>query len=127
MDVALTPDLYSPNINENGDYIDHVPIIVNGIYCPCGSRKDKVYETKQKFSIHTRTKKHMEWIKGLNLNKTNHIIESIRHKETIETQKKIIRDLEHKIKDNLHTIEYLASKLSELSTTSFVCDLHDID
>lgn len=42
MDLTLTPDTYVPILN-NGNYVDKVPNIQNGIYCPCGSRHNKVY------------------------------------------------------------------------------------
>jgi len=50
MDVAITPDTYSPSVNDRGDYVDYVPSIMHGIYCPCNSRKGNrsLVETKMK-------------------------------------------------------------------------------
>ena len=65
MELVVEPDLYSPNIDENGNYIDKIPsfhIIKKGIMCPCGCRKDKVYDSVGVFSAHTKTKAHQKWL-----------------------------------------------------------------
>jgi len=113
MDIAVIPDVYAPDIDERGDYIDHIPFIYNGIYCPCGTRKDKIYDTKQKFASHIKTKRHTGWLKTLNLNKTNHLIDSIKQREIIETQKKIISTLQVTITEHKVTNEYLLSQLTK--------------
>ena len=63
MELATEPDIYSPNIDNNGDYIDKVPsfntnALANGIRCPCGTRKDKIYTSTSMFSSHIKTKTH---------------------------------------------------------------------
>ena len=75
MELATEPDLYSPSIDSLGNYIDKIPSFNNikhGLRCPCGSRKDKVYDTYSTFSAHTKTKTHQKWLNDLNLNKANH-------------------------------------------------------
>jgi hypothetical protein len=64
-DLALTPDTYSPAIDEHGNYCDTIPTIRHGVYCPCGGRKDKVYESRQSFVTHTKTKCHQKWLADL--------------------------------------------------------------
>ena len=66
MDIIITPDTYCPNVNEAGSYVDKIPIIKHGIYCVCGARRDKVYETASKFSSHIKSKTHQKWLVQLN-------------------------------------------------------------
>lgn len=113
MDLTLEPDLYSPSINKNGDYIDVIPSFNygNGFYCPCGSRKDKIYNTKGKLSAHTRTKCHQNWLKNINLNKKNHYAESIKLSEIVKNQKIIIAEQSKQISNKILTIDFLTEKL----------------
>ena len=62
------------NIDENGNYVDkaHMMSKTEGIHCPC-SRKDRIYN----FSQHIKSKCHQQWIKTINLNKTNHFMENM--------------------------------------------------
>ena len=54
MDLVLTPDTYCPSVDDSGNYVDNVPIIQNGLFCLCGSRKDKVYKTASQFRSHIK-------------------------------------------------------------------------
>jgi hypothetical protein len=89
MDIAITPDTYTPSV-QGGDYVDNIPVIRHGVYCPCGSRKDKPYDTTAKFAAHIKTKTHQKWLMMLNQNKANYYVEMITQKELIENQRKII-------------------------------------
>ena len=40
MDVQLIPDVYVPSVDTNGNYIDKIPIMKEGLFCQCGARKD---------------------------------------------------------------------------------------
>ena len=99
MDLIVESETYSPSINENGNYIDKLPSFhsIKGIYCACGARKDKLYETYSVFSAHTKTKSHQKWLENLNLNKANYYAENEKLKATIQNQRLIIAKLE---KDN---------------------------
>jgi hypothetical protein len=110
MELVTEPDLYSPSINDIGNYVDKIPSftplrmsnaqsashrslitahfvgvlnvqrcnnIKHGLRCPCGSRKDKTYDTHSIFASHIKTKKHQSWLVDLNLNKTNFYLENI--------------------------------------------------
>ena len=123
MDISLTPDTYVPSVDDNGNYIDNIPTIRNGLICPCGSRKDKVYENNMKFAIHIKSKKHQKWILQLNQNKANYYVECIKSKELIENQKKIIAQLEQQLHNKLLTIDYLTKQLYVPETV----DLLDIN
>ena len=114
MELVTEPDLYCPSINELGNYIDKVPsfhIIKKGVICPCGSRKDKTYETHTTFSQHTKTKMHQKWLQNLNLNKANYYVENERLKETIQTQRLIIAKMEKDLANKLLTVDYLTQQL----------------
>jgi hypothetical protein len=80
MELALDSDIYCPGNDIGGNYIDVSPSFVkikNGLRCPCGSRRDKVYDCGSSFSIHMKTKTHQKWLANLNLNKTNYFVENI--------------------------------------------------
>ena len=128
-DIALTPDVYTPTINDSGNYIDCKPVIRHGMTCPCGTRKDKVYETNAKFNTHTKSKIHQKWLQQLNNDKANHYIEMLKLKEINENQQKIISKMETDLGIRINTIDYLSRQLlsKEQSSQNTVSDLLDID
>ena len=114
MELVTEPEIYSPNIDENGNYIDSIlsfNCIKYGIRCQCGTRKDKIYQSSSTFSTHTKTKKHQLWLQQLNQNKANYYIENENLKEIIQTQKIIIAKYEKEIQNRNMTIEYLTQQL----------------
>ena len=79
MELVVESDIYSPSIDDKGNYIDKIPsfnIIKKGLLCSCGARKDKTYETHAIFSAHVKTKAHQSWLITLNFNKANFYIEN---------------------------------------------------
>lgn len=131
MDLVMEPDLYSPSINDKGEYIDCIPSfhhIKKGLKCPCGSRKDKVYETKAIFTSHTKTKSHQDWLTLLNLNRSNFFTENEKLKGTVHTQRLIIAQLEKEIQSKSMTIGYLTHQLNKESATHTITqNLLDLD
>jgi hypothetical protein len=118
MKLATEPDIYSPGIDDNGNYIDIMPSFnfnENGYYCPCGSRKDKVYESKSKLQTHSKTKCHKSWLNNLNLNKSNYYKESEKSKEIIKSQKIMIGNLQKQIDTKSYTIDYLTNELNKIN------------
>jgi hypothetical protein len=114
MELVTEPDLYCPSIDELGNYVDKIPsfhIIKKGVLCPCGSRKDKTYDSSSTFSQHTKTKMHQKWLQQLNLNKANYYVENERLKETIQTQRLIIAKMEKDLANKLLTVDYLTQQL----------------
>jgi inner membrane protein involved in colicin E2 resistance len=114
MEMATEPDIYTPNIDNNGNYIDKIPSFTNvkhGIRCPCGSRKDKIYETYTIFSQHIKTKAHQKWLQNLNLNKANYYIETEELKITVRQQQMIIAKLEKDLTNKSMTIDFLTQQL----------------
>ena len=77
---SITPDI----VNYDGNYIDRILIIKNRITCPCGARRDKIYENSSKFS----------------------------NEEIIQNRQKIIKKLENDIEKKILTIDYLTKQLS---------------
>ena len=126
MDISLTPDTYAPVVNELGNYVDKIPSIKNGIYCVCGSRRDKVY-TNSTFSGHIKTKHHQKWLQSLNENKINYYVELLKCKEVISNQQEIIQRMENKISDKLLTIDYLTRQLYEKEKPMPSVNLLDIE
>jgi hypothetical protein len=114
MELIVEPDIYSPNIDDKGNYVDKIPSfnnIKNGVRCPCGTRKDKTYDCTAYFSRHIKTKIHQKWLEELNLNKLNYFAENIVLKETINNQKLIIAKMEKVINDHKNTIIFLTKKI----------------
>jgi hypothetical protein len=110
MDLVELPDTYSPSIDENGNYIDKIQFR-KPITCPCGARKDKLYETHATFSAHIKTKTHLKWITDLNLNKSNFFVENQQLRDTIQNQRLIIAKMEKEIQHKIMTIDYLTLQL----------------
>jgi len=128
MDLVVEPDVYAPNIDPNGCYIDAVPSMRKGLRCPCGSRKDKIYETHSVFSAHVKTKTHQKWLSVLNQNKTNYFLENISLKETIDSQRMIIARLEKDMNVRMNTIDYLTEQLTRTKQSNpTVNNLLDLD
>jgi predicted RNase H-like nuclease (RuvC/YqgF family) len=98
MDLMLTPDVYEPSIDENGNFIDKIPswscLKGKGIMCACGSRKNKIYETSSLFTSHIRSQTHKKWIEGLNANKVNLYMENIQMKKIIHELRQILNNYE---------------------------------
>ena len=128
MDLALMPDTYSPAIDELGNYCDSIPpIIRHGIYCPCGGKKDKVYESRQSFINHTKTKCHQKWLDELSRNKQNYYEEVQDLKKTVQNQRLIIARLERDVNTKIMTVDILTRKLAELQNAGMTtADLLDI-
>ena len=110
MDLVELPDTYSPSIDDKGDYVDKIQF-KKPIMCPCGTRKDKTYETHAMFSAHTKSKTHMKWIADLNLNKSNFFVENQQLRETVQNQRLIIARIEKDIQHKIMTIDYLTLQL----------------
>ena len=119
MELALEPDMYAPSINESGNYIDKVPsfhVVKKGLYCLCGSRKDKLYDNYNSFACHVKTKTHQTWLATLNLIKTNFFVENANLHKTIHSQKILISQQEKDISNKIRTISYLTEMLSTAKT-----------
>ena len=128
MDITLTPDTYMPSVDDNGNYTDNIPIIKHGLFCPCGSRKDKTYENTSKFATHIKTKAHQKWLLILNQNKANYYVEMLKNKEVVENQQKIITQLEQQLQRKSLTIDYLTGQLTrQTNQQATTIDLLDID
>lgn len=127
MDITITPDTYTPSVDDSGNYVDNVPVIKSGLFCPCGSRKDKTYENSAKFSIHTKSKTHQKWLLILNQNKANYYVEMLKNKELIENQRKIITQLENQLQKKTLTVDYLTEQLTNKTMYKECIDLLDIN
>ena len=129
MDLQVESDIYEPNINEDGNYLDYLPKSSKfnyGLRCPCGSRKGHVFDTRSSFSGHIKTKTHLKWISDLNANKMNYFTENIKLNETISEQKIIIGRLQRENDDNLRLIAHLTKKI-EMRDNPIIVDLLNFD
>jgi hypothetical protein len=127
MDIVAEPELYSPSLDMVGNYIDVIPSFRNGIRCPCGCRKDKIYENSSVFATHTKSKTHQKWLSTVNLNKSNYYIENERLKETLQNQRLIIAKLDKDLQHKNMTIDYLTQQLCGNKPNQIVTDLITFD
>jgi len=118
MELITEPDIYSPSMDEFGNYVDKIPSCLlhkNGLRCSCGSRNDKTYNTNSVFAQHIKTKTHIKWLEEINHNKSNYYIENEKLKDTINNQRIIISKLERDLNNKLLTIDYLTQQLNKHS------------
>jgi len=123
MELVTEPDTYSPNIDDKGNYIDKVPsfytnALANGLRCPCGTRKDKIYTSHATFTAHIKTKTHEKWLQELNTNKANFYVESQKLRDVVQSQKIMIGKMEVDISNKNMTIDYLTKQLVTLNLLS---------
>ena len=129
MDLIIESDFYEPSIDELGNYIDYIPSsnkFKNGIKCPCGTRKEHIFDNRQSFSGHIKTKTHLKWLNDININKMNYFTDNIKLNETIYNQKLIIAKLQKDNEDNLKLIAHLTKKI-EFKPEIILTDLLTFD
>jgi hypothetical protein len=130
MDLAVEPDIYEPNINDKGEYIDVLPYsgkFQNGFRCPCGARREHIFDNRQSFSVHIKTKSHQKWLQEMNMNKMNYYSENIKLRETINTQKLIIGQLQKEMDENKQLIVHLSKKMAIKENSQLDIDLMNFD
>jgi hypothetical protein len=123
MELATEPDTYSPSIDDKGNYIDKIPsfhtnALANGLRCPCGTRKDKVYTSHAIFTAHIKTKTHEKWLQDVNTNRANFYIEHQKLKDIVHSQKIMIGRLELELTNKNMTIDYLTQQLVKMNSSS---------
>lgn len=114
MDLAVDSDIYEPSVCDDGNYSDYLPPsskFKNGLRCPCGARKDHVFDSRSSFNIHIKTKTHQKWLAELNTNKMNYYTECEKLKEVVNSQKLIIAKMEIELNNKMKTIDYLSQQL----------------
>jgi hypothetical protein len=129
MELTLDSDIYEPCIDENNNYIDYLPTsskFKHGLRCPCGTRKEHIFDSRQSFSTHIKSKTHQKWLLDLNTNKMNYFTENIKLNETIANQKLIIARLQRENDENFKLIAHLTKKI-EFKSNEAVFDLLTFD
>jgi hypothetical protein len=132
MNIALESDIYEPVINTNNNYEDYVPPsskFANGLRCPCGARKEHVFDNRQKFTTHIKSKTHQKWLLDLNTNKMNYYVECEKLRELVNSQKIIIAKLEKELNVKMKTVDYLTQQLmaKECENGQQITDLINFD
>lgn len=131
MELAVESDIYEPSICDDGNYYDYLPPsskFKNGLRCPCGARKDHIFDSKQSFNVHIKTKTHQKWLTDLNNNKTNYYSECEKLKELANSQKIIIAKMEYELNLKMKTIDYLSQQLMTKDTSKTdIIDLLSFD
>jgi hypothetical protein len=112
MDLIMNPEIYEPNIDERGNYVDRCPNFQsNGIRCCC-SKRDHIFDNRPSFMSHTKSKMHQKWLQDLNNNKFNYYSENTKYKEIINNQKMIIARLQKENDENIQLIAHLSKKIA---------------
>ena len=130
MELVTEPDIYAPSIDNVGNYVDKIPAfntMKHGVKCPCGSRKDKAYESNSVFSAHIKTKTHKKWLDNLNLNRANYYIENETLKATVQNQRLVIANLDKELQNKIMTIDYLTRQLTNTNNSKIVNNLLSFD
>jgi hypothetical protein len=130
MNLSHESDIYEPNIDDVGNYVDFLPPsskFKNGLRCPCGARKDHIFDSRPSFVSHIKTKTHLKWLSVLNTNKMNYFTECEKLKEIVSSQKIIIAKLEKDVNTHKHTIINLAQQLANKESTDNTIDLLSFD
>ena len=130
MNLSLESDIYEPNTDDDGNYVDFLPPsskFKNGLRCPCGARKDHIFDSRQSFCSHIKTKTHLKWLSDLNTNKMNYFTECEKLKEIVSSQKLIIARLEKEINIHKNTIINLAQQLANKQPETQMVDLLSFD
>ncbi len=129
MDISVQPDIYTPSVDNNGNYIDSLLSfnIQKGIHCPCMPNKERVFNCVAKFNIHKKSKTHQKWLSALNQEKMNYFVENIQLKELVENQRKIISQLDIDNQNKKAVIEYLNNQLKDKILSSTEVNLLDFD
>ena len=123
MDLAIDSDIYEPLMDEKNNYIDYLPPsskFKNGLRCPCGTRKEHVFDNRQSFTIHCKTKTHQKWLLDINNNKLNYFSENIKLNETIASQKIIIAKLQREKDEQNELIVHLIKKQEMKNTIDLI-------
>jgi hypothetical protein len=130
MDLTVESDIYEPCISDDGNYSDYIPPsskFKNGLRCPCGTRKEHIFDSRQSFNGHIKTKTHQKWLQDLNTNKMNYYTENIKLNETINNQKLIIAKLQRENDENIKLIAHLTKKMEMKEQSNVVLDLLTFD
>lgn len=130
MNLSLESDIYEPNIDDGGNYIDFLPPsskFKNGLRCPCGARKDHIFDSRPSFCSHIKTKTHLKWLSDLNTNKMNYFTECEKLKEIVSSQKIIIARLEKEVNIHKNTIINLAKQLANKESENAIVDFLSFD
>jgi hypothetical protein len=120
-ELAIDSDIYEPSIGDDGNYIDNIPPsskFIYGLRCPCGTRKDHVFDSRPGFISHIKSKSHKNWLANLNTNKTNYYSEYEKLKEVVSSQKLIIAKMENELQMKQKTVDYLLQQLVSASASS---------
>ena len=124
--VENTPDMYVPSIDDQGNYVDNIPVIRHGIYCQCGARKNWSYANAAKFTIHTKSLHHQKWLTTMNQNKMNHYAEMLKLKDLVGSQQKILARLENELLIKSRLVTSLETQINSLQIALILNDV-DLD
>jgi len=117
MELTVEPEIYSPSIDDLGNYIDVIPPstnLKNGIKCSCGgSRKNQSYNTASTFAKHTKSVTHQKWLENINNNKSNYYVETITLRKTVDNQRQIIAEKEKLISSKELVIQCLTEQIEK--------------
>jgi hypothetical protein len=114
LELVLEPEIYTPIVDSNGNYIDKTPTanaLKYGIRCPCGTRQENIIYAAQKFKSHIKALKHQAWLKELTDKKGNFYEENIKLKDLVHQLRLMNADYERVLINKNQTIATLIKEI----------------
>lgn len=112
-DLLPEPAIYAPVLNNEGAYVDKIPVIGEaGIRCVCSSRARAPFKTTGSLAAHCKTQCHGRWLEEINANRVNMAAENTELRETVRTQKEIITRLDIQLSNKEIIIRDLIYRLT---------------
>ena len=110
MNLIRVPIKYEISVNNNGEYEDSLCGLTteiiennNGITCGCNGHT-RVYKKYNRLKVHTSTKKHIEWVKTLNINKETYYIKTLELEEELKEKKILINEKDQEIQKLIYQV-----------------------
>ena len=129
MDIIETPTNYIPHMEKNGTYVDKTPpytAFKSGLTCLCNARKvQTIFYDVGNFSLHTKCKKHQEWLQNINTDATNYYERAITSEKNVKMAQVLIARKDKEINELRRTISILLERLEKNENPMEVDDLLD--
>jgi hypothetical protein len=129
LELVLEPEIYTPIVDSNGNYIDKTPTanaLKYGIRCPCGTRQENIIYSAQKFKSHIKALKHQAWLKELTDKKGNFYEENIKLKDLVHQLRLMNAEHERTLINKNRVIDILLKQI-ELEKKSINENINLID
>jgi hypothetical protein len=115
--VIELPANYVPHMEKDGKYIDKIPsynVFKNGLLCDCNTRKvQTIFYDVASFTLHTKCKKHQEWLQEINNNAINYYRETITLNQTVKNLHIVVARYEKKIRELEYNLSIILEQMAK--------------